>query len=70
MEVAGVRVVQYCSMQAEPFATHNNSRLTLSNVSLSSWEVKNFVQRHNDYINICIERYFSPAPPELEVFVR
>jgi hypothetical protein len=67
--VSAVQVVQYCSMQAEPFASHNNSRLTLSKVSLSSWEVKDFVQRPNDYINISIQRYFSPTPEEIEIVV-
>ena len=67
--VRTVQVVQYCSMQLEPFATHNSNQLKLSKVSSSSWEVHDFVQRQNDYIQIAVERYFSHVPVEIEMSV-
>lgn len=68
-QVKAVTITQYCSMQEEPFYTHNNSLAVLSKVSSVCWETRDFVQRPNDYIHLCVERYVSPAPEELVVFV-
>ncbi len=68
LEVKSVTISQYCSMHTEPFSSHNGSRVVFVNVAPNKWQTTDFVQRHNDYINLCFELHSSNPPQEIEMF--